>query len=104
MRVGSRFGWLRARLALVGDANDGRRGGCRKGLDEGCTGEEVLRRFLGGSSIATYVLVGVRVSTRGAIECLAVLMLVSRDASRVHAAMVCRTGRLELSSGFCGAK
>jgi hypothetical protein len=43
---------LRARLAFVGDAKDGRRGGFLKGLD-GCSaaGELVFLRLRAGSSI-----------------------------------------------------
>jgi hypothetical protein len=42
---------LRARLAFVGDAKDGRRGGFLRGLDVCSSGEMVLLRFAGGSFI-----------------------------------------------------
>ena len=79
---------MRARLALVGDANDGRRGGFRKGLDGGRTGDEVFRRFLGGSSIAIYGRGDLEVGMCWAIECLAVMLtLMSRDAPRASGAL-----------------
>lgn len=51
--VGGRFGYLRARLVFVGDAKDGRRGGCLRGLEARSSGEWVLFRLSGGSSITS---------------------------------------------------
>jgi hypothetical protein len=57
---------LRARLALVGDAKEGRRGGFLRGLDVCSSSELVLLRFAGGSFMMfAYVrLVGAVVSAR----------------------------------------